>query len=217
MKPTPVCHFNSKLPKLAATLGLGAAVLAFASGCETAFERIDRRTTELLAQSTATLGADAIVPRITTPSRFGLDGRDRDLYRQDVPTVNPSADELTFTPISESDNADAVMRRLEGYSELSPDAVHLDLRGALSFAIRRSREYRFEEEEYVLAGLRLLIERHRWGPRFFDDLSATIDADGDNATFDSAPLSAPPPALSDATCFERTMYDLTAAAWYNCH
>ena len=186
MNPTPVSHFNSTLPKLAATLGLCAAGLAFASGCETAFERIDRRTTELLAQSTATLGADAIVPRISMPSRFALDGRDHDLYRQDVPTVNPSADELTFTPINESDNADAVMRRLEGYSELSPDAVLLDLRGALSYAIRHSREYRFAEEEYVLAGLRLLIERHRWGPRFFDDLSATIDADGDNATFDSA-------------------------------
>ncbi len=186
MKPTPVSHFKSNLPKLAATLGLCAAVSAFAGGCETAFERIDRRTTELLAKSTATLGADAIVPRISMPSSFALDGRDRDLYRQDVPTVNPSADELTFTPINESDNADAVMQRLEGYSELSPDAVLLDLRGALSYAIRRSREYRFEEEEYVLAGLRLLIERHLWGPRFFDDLSATIDADGDNATFDSA-------------------------------
>ena len=186
MKPTPVCHFNSNLPKLAATLGLCASVLAFAGGCETAFQRIDRRTTELLAQSTATLGADAIVPRISMPGRVALGGRDRDLYRQDVPTVNPSADELTFTPINESDNADAVMRRLEGYSELSPDAVLLDLRGALSYAIHNSREYRFAEEEYVLAGLRLLIERHRWGPRFFDDLSATIDADGDNATFDSA-------------------------------
>ncbi len=186
MKPTPVPHFNSTLPKLAATLGLCASVLAFAGGCETAFQRIDRRTTELLAQSTATLGADAIVPRVSTPTSFTLDTRDRDLYRQDVPTVNPSADELTFTPINESNDADAVMRRLEGYSELSPDALRLDLPGALSFAIRHSREYRFEEEEYVLAGLRLLIERHRWGPRFFDDLSATIDADGDNATFDSA-------------------------------
>ena len=60
MKPTPVPHFNSNLPKLAATLGLCAAVLAFAGGCETAFERIDRRTTELLAQSTATLGSTVL-------------------------------------------------------------------------------------------------------------------------------------------------------------
>ncbi len=186
MKPTPVSHFNGNLLKLAATVGLCATALTFAGGCESAFERIDRRTTELLAQSTATLGADAIVPRMSIPSGVGLDERDRDLYREDVPTVNPSADELTFTSIDESDNADAVMRRLEEYSEVSPDAVSLDLRGALSFAIRHSREYRFSEEDYVLAGLRLLIERHRWGPRFFDDLSATIDADGDNATFDSA-------------------------------
>ncbi|MEE9129485.1 MAG: hypothetical protein V3T84_05665, partial [Phycisphaerales bacterium] len=149
MKPTPVSHFNGNLLKLAATVGLCATALTFAGGCETAFERIDRRTTELLAQSTATLGADAIVPRMSIPSGVGLDERDRDLYREDVPTVNPSADELTFTSIDESDNADAVMRRLEEYSEVSPDAVSLDLRGALSFAIRHSREYRFSEEDYV--------------------------------------------------------------------
>ena len=63
MKPTPASYFNRNLPKLVATIGLGATVLAFVGGCETAFERIDRRTAELLAQSTASLGADAIVPR----------------------------------------------------------------------------------------------------------------------------------------------------------
>ena len=44
---------------------------------------------------------------MSTPSRFGLDRRDRDLYRQDVPTVNPSADELTFTDATIEDEAES--------------------------------------------------------------------------------------------------------------
>ena len=186
MKRTPLAQFNACLPRPVAILGLCGAVSIFAGGCESGFQRIDRRTTELLTTSSAALGADAIVPRTAQPSSVALDRGDRDLYRQDVPTVNPSADELTFTPIDELDDADAVMQRLEGYSELSSDAVRLDLRGALSYAIRNSREYRFSEEEYVLAGLRLLIERHLWGPRFFNDLQATAVGDADSGSYDSA-------------------------------
>ncbi len=169
-----------------AILGLCGAVSIFAGGCDSGFQRIDRRTTELLTTSSALLGADAIIPRTAQPSSVAMDRGDRDLYRQDVPTVNPSADELTFTPIDESDDAEAVIRRLEGYSQLSGDAVRLDLRGALSYAIRNSREYRFAEEEYVLAGLRLLIERHLWGPRFFNELQATAEGDADSGSYDSA-------------------------------
>ncbi len=186
MKRTPLAQLNACLPRPVAILGLCGAFSIFAGACESGFQRIDRRTTELLTTSSALLGADAIVPRTAQPSRVALDRGDRDLYRQDVPTVNPSADELTFTPIDEADDAEAVMRRLEGYSELSGDAVRLDLRGSLSYAIRHSREYSFAEEEYVLAGLRLLIERHLWGPRFFNDLDATAVGDADNGNFDSA-------------------------------
>ena len=186
MKRTPLAQLNACLSSPVAILGLCGAVSIFAGGCESGFQRIDRRTTELLTTSSAALGADAIVPRTAQPSSVALDRGDRNLYREDVPTVNPSADELTFTSIDESDDTEAVVLRLERYSELSPDAVRLDLHGALSYAIGHSREYRFAEEEYVLAGLRLLIERHLWGPRFFDEIQAIAVGDADDATFDSA-------------------------------
>ena len=164
MKRTPLAQLNVCLPRPVAILGLYGAVSIFAGGCESGFQRIDRRTTELLATSSAALGADAIVPRTAQPSSVALDRGDRDLYREEVPTVNPTADELTFTPIDESDDTDTLMQRLQRYSELLPDAVRLDLRGALSYAIRNSREYRFAEEEYVLAGLQCIdVHLHRVG------------------------------------------------------
>ncbi len=186
MKQTRLAQLNACLRTPVAILGLCGAVSIFAGGCESGFQRIDRRTTDLLTTSSALLGADAIAPRTAQPSSAALKRGDRDLYREDLPTVNPSADELTFTPIDEADDAEAVMRRLEGYSDLSADADRLDLRGALSYAIRNSREYSFAEEEYVLAGLRLLIERHLWGPRFFNDLEATAVGDADSGSYDSA-------------------------------
>ena len=48
------------------------------------------------------------------------------------------------------------------------------------------REFRFQEETYLLAAMRLLIERHLWGPRFFNDVLATVDADGDDGLFDTS-------------------------------
>jgi outer membrane protein TolC len=62
----------------------------------------------------------------------------------------------------------------------------MDMADALAYALRHSREYRFEEEEYVLAALRLLSERHLWGPRFFNDLDVTAQAVGDGGLYDSS-------------------------------
>ncbi len=44
----------------------------------------------------------------------------------------------------------------------------IDLEGVLAIAIERSREYRDRKEDLFLTALDLLIERHLWGPRFFD-------------------------------------------------
>jgi len=75
--------------------------------------------------------------------------------------------------------------RLEGYSEVPPDTVTMDLEQALSYSIEHAREYRFAEETYVLRALQLLIEQHRFGPRFFDDVSATARGDADDGLFDT--------------------------------
>lgn len=158
-----------------------AAVIGLA-GCG-GLERIDRRVGALLAETSAGLGAD-VLPRM--PDYFDEPARlsaHADPYDKHVPTVNPPAPAIQYDTLAEADD---VVDRLERYNEVPDDAIPLDLEGALAHAIRSSREYRFAEEEYVLLGLRLLVERHQWGPRFFNDLSVDVATDGDDGLFDSS-------------------------------
>ena len=99
------------------------------------------------------------------------------------PTVNPTAEQLLFDPAGD---ANLVMRRLEQYAESPPDALPMDLNAALAYATEHSPEYRFAEEDYLLVALRLLIERHLWGPRFFDDVIASVDGVGNRGSYDTA-------------------------------
>lgn len=159
----------------------------FLIGCESSFVSIDRKTTQLLSQTSAELGGASIVPRTTDSTRLSIPfDADRDIYSEQLQTRNPSADQLIFTPAPEMDTAEAVMARLEGYADAPVEAITLNLKSSLSQAIRSSREYQFDEEEYILACLRLLIERHLWGPRFFDEFSATADGDADNGNYETA-------------------------------
>ena len=139
----------------------------------------------MLLETSADMGAD-VLPRIpayldSDPSRLDpVDGP----YQKTIPTKNPAAEEILFKEIDTQ--ADDLIDRLERYNEVDPDATRLDLEGALAYAMRSSREYRFAEEEYVLSGLRLLIERHLWGPRFFNDTTVGIQGFGDDGLFDTS-------------------------------
>ena len=178
---------NTQALTLSLSLGQAIAMGLILIGCESSFVSIDRRTTQLLSKTSAELGGASIVPRTTDSTRLSIPfDADRDIYAEQLPTKNPSSDQLTFTPTPETDTAEAVMARLQGYADSPIDAVTLDLETALSQAIRTSREYQFDEEEYILACLRLLIERHRWGPRFFDEISASAVGEADNGNYETA-------------------------------
>ncbi len=165
-----------------ALLAVGAGL--FIAGCESGMHRIDRNIDRLLAEATTDLGGDAVPPTLQD-----AEWRQRDVRRTDavddteLPTRNPAASELTYEPQPEDFD---VMSRLESYDKKHEQALVLDLNGALAFAVAHSREYRFAEEDYVLAAMRLLIERHRWGPRFFNEVSALATSVGDGTTYDSA-------------------------------
>ena len=169
-------------PILCCTVPLLAA--ACLHGCGSAFQRIDTRTNELLAEANDALGADTIAPRISwavgeEPSRYRADA----LHDYRPPTANPAASELRFTP---DGDAESVVRRLGTYAETSPDAIEMALSDALIYATENAREYRFAEEDYLLEALRLISERHLWGPRLFNDTSVDVIAIGDNDLFDSS-------------------------------
>ncbi len=157
---------------------------AWLYGCGSAFERIDTRTNNLLAAASEALGADTIVPRAAWAV-----GEDPNAYRADAlhdyrpPTANPAANQLRFT--SDGD-AESVVRRLDAYAETSLDAIEMTVNDALIYATENAREYRFAEEDYLLEALRLISERHLWGPRLFNDTSVEVIGIGEDDLFNSS-------------------------------
>ncbi|MHC5022723.1 MAG: TolC family protein [Planctomycetota bacterium] len=150
--------------------------------------RIDREVNALLADTSGTLGPEAVVPTIE-PLMEVADATPAfsDPVAETLETVDPAAADLSFDAASAVEQeTDQVVARLREYTIAPEGARQMDLGAALAYAMEHSREYRFAEEEYVLAALRLLIEEHRWGPRFFNDLTTTFESSGDGGTFDSS-------------------------------
>lgn len=172
--------------RLAAPAALVAAAALAGCSSDSAFERIDSEVASLLTESGRETSLSVVPAAADRPNPSGAAiFAPEPLTTERPSTVNPDAAELAFQARATAD-AESVIRRLEGYAEVPDDRIVLDLERSLAYATRNSREFRFAEEEYVLAALRLLIERHQWGPRFFDDVSATIDADADDGTYDVA-------------------------------
>jgi outer membrane protein TolC len=66
------------------------------------------------------------------------------------------------------------------------DVRTLTLEDALRQSQQTGREFLSAQEDYLLSAIGLLIERHQWGPRFFDDVSATVGASGNDGDFEPA-------------------------------
>ncbi|MFN0010915.1 MAG: TolC family protein [Phycisphaerales bacterium] len=140
-----------------------------ACGCTDNLADVDARTAELIERRSGLLGPSSRVPR----REFG-EATDADAAaKAKVPgSVNPATEELSFVA---ADEARDVAARLEAFSRPPPDAVRLDLQGSWRQAQRSAREYLSAEEEYILAAIRLLIERHAFDPRFFATATAAVD------------------------------------------
>lgn len=159
------------------------AALVCNVGCSSGFSRIDSSVDRLLVETSRDINApvEPSITRLKTePTQYD---RYRDPTAEYIPTANPAADELEYTP---RDEADLLTTRLYADPADSDDAIQLNLNQALQYAMQHSREYRFIEEEYVLSVLRLLIERHLWGPRFFNDTTALLASTGDDGFFDTS-------------------------------
>ncbi len=155
--------------------------MAAMTGCAS-MEDIDQRVDRLLASRSATLAGDSIQPDRAPVLPDRLD--DRSINAFDPGTTNPEAASLDYRPLArdEADEASEVAERLDRFFAEDAEAQSLDLEGVFRQAQATSREYRTAEEEYILEAINVLIERHLWGPRFFDDLSVSFDGsqtDGD--------------------------------------
>jgi outer membrane protein TolC len=124
------------------------------------------------------------------PELTGRIGKDSDFDRTRIarkapPTNDPAAASLTLTPADDKRDVEA---RLAAYGQIPADAPELTLAGALRQAQITSREYLTAQEDYLLAAIRLLVQRHLWGPQFFGSTSAETTVTGVNGSF-VAPLA----------------------------
>lgn len=160
-----------------------ASLLAILGGCDSGLQSIDRRTDALLRDTNARLGHETRTPERAWPDPASM--ADRTALRKQPGTTNPGADGLSFAVAEESRDVAERLRSMQDEDTESADAMSLDLPGALRQAQMTAREFLSAEEDYILAAIRLLIERHRWEPRLFATSTVGIAGGWD----DGAPRS----------------------------
>lgn len=170
-------------------IGLGfTPAFVLGLGCHGDLSDIDRRVDRVLAQRSDQLagkaGAGVAPTRGWEGGEGGETGSRRSVSSRDPRTVNPPPEELVFSPADEGRDYAAKLGVLQEQSARGEE-MSLDLPGCWRLAQKSARDYLSREEDYILAGIRLLIERHRWSPRLFASSSLAFDStqvDGDSTT-----------------------------------
>lgn len=107
-------------------------------------------------------------------------------------TVNPDVEALQYAPAAEDRNVRAA---LESYAERyggtlqgpgTPGAMTLSIEESLRQAQRTSTEFLGAQEDYIISAIRLLQERHLWGPRLFNDTTLALSGSGVEGDYDHA-------------------------------
>ncbi len=165
-KLLPMVRANTAMRRLI-FLSLSCGVVGV--GACTSLDAIDRKTNRLLESESRRLGEDAVAPTVRELAEGGERSRDQD--DESPASVNPPAAQLRYDQAAADRDVAAA---LEGYAEIDPDSPTLDLAGALGVFQDSGREFISAREEYTLSAIRLLQERHLWGPRFFNDTTASV-------------------------------------------
>lgn len=169
-------------------------------GCYGSVDQLDEQVAKMIAdRQRLSLGQEGVSDiSIGKPSNGGGTA----LYDEQPTTNNPTADQLPAKPVDEP-GAAAADRQDDA---TAPEQADLDLPALLAFAIENAPEYRNEKEKLFLQTLSLIIERHLWGPRFFNTLSADL-----NATPESGDHDTVLEIVNDFTVTRRLPYGGTAS------
>jgi outer membrane protein TolC len=180
--------FKSSLNGLFLTI-LGGGL--FLSGCASDTQWVDEKLDRVLLESSRDMGTETRVP--SDQGWMGGSGTafpENRLIDNSPPTDNPPAEDLRFMPQDAIDrDADRVAQRISDMSDPPANAMRIGLVEAIQFATTNSLEYVNAEEDYLIAALALLIEEHKWEPRFFNNFSLDSeigDFAGLEGRFDSA-------------------------------
>lgn len=156
-------------------------ILMVPSGCMVGMDDIDRRVDRVLEQRTEELGGFVAPPTIRGSGDAETDSPEQ--TKKTIASVNPAPESLEYIPADEARDAQA---RLDTYlSEGEGEVRELTLAEALRVSQSQSREFLSAQEEYVLAAIGLLIQRHRFDPRLFNETSVEVGGAGDDGRFTS--------------------------------
>lgn len=187
------------------TLLTGLGIASLLVGCHGSLSDLDREVARMIDQrQRLALGeqgvSDASVAKPRPIDRNGL-------YREQPDTYNPAAGDL---PARQADDDPATDSTDKPAAPL--DAMQLDLQALLAYAIEHAPEYRAEKEALFLTTLSLIIERHAWGPRFFNSLSSDIVGTPESGDYDTALQ-----IVNDFTVTQRLPYggDVSVSALVN--
>lgn len=175
------------LAGLGTPLGLGVIGACASRG-------VDRDIERLVAEQNQRLREDIDARSVPSPAE---DGQALARSRGTSPaTRNKSADELEFAAAREDRDVVARLRALGEQSGLPASAAGggadageagderiMSLEDAWRASQRTGRELLTAQEDYLLAAIRLLQERHLWGPRLFNDTAVSFAATGDDGAF----------------------------------
>jgi outer membrane protein TolC len=136
--------------------------------------QVDQEVDALVRERIALLGGGARPPARSSASFDpALNLNDPALRRPVPPTTNPAASEIRFTPADESRDSEA---RLAAFTREMEGAAELDLPTAFRIAQESARELLTAEEDYLLAAIRLLQQRHLWHPDVALSIAAQVNA-----------------------------------------
>lgn len=162
-------------------------LVMLAGGCTSNMDAIDRRIEKVVGKRASSLGANTMAPTREFPSAEPSSSAQRAEETAKHPgTVNPNSEDLQFKAADENRDVAARLDKFTARDQGSnaKPALPLTIEDALRISQRTGRDFLTAEEEYILAAIRLLQERHRWGPRLSNDTTIGIVGDGDNGRFD---------------------------------
>lgn len=142
------------------------------------------QTDRVIRERVEALGGGAEAPRsFRTPDPGDRSG----WYSPNPSTTNPPVSALRFNPADEARSVAAILDQYaDDATEAGPDARLLDLETVFRLSDTSSREHRQAEEDFILSVVSLMVQRHLWSPRLFNDTSVAFAGAGDDGTFDAA-------------------------------
>ncbi len=159
------------------------ACLALA-GCYGSMDSLDQRVAEMIAErQRLSLGQEGVSDAsVGLPKQRVGSG----LYDEQPTTNNPAAGSLPARPTAGESTEAEPAESADPNGSAAVERIEFDLPALLAYSIEHAPEYRSEKERLFLATLSLIIERHLWGPRFFNTLSADLSGTPESGDYDTA-------------------------------